>query len=159
MRPLQFITLVDENKRTSTLAIHGKRQDQDNTFALAVVGVIDHNRLIEPASVEDCDNLIAWLQEWRERQNRNMPRRYKVGDAVKITPACLKRMRDSNRSCVTPQYPNDDFIRKAEAIQGITGYISHTFPPGYEVSANFGKFGAFHMKDNWIEPVSEGLTA
>ena len=71
-----------------------------------------------------------------------------------ITDACSERMKSSNRSCVTVGYPSDSFINKAMNCKGIVGEVTHTFPPGYEVSAQFpvgeGAQG-FHMKDNWIE--------
>lgn len=76
--------------------------------------------------------------------------RYAVGDKVVITAATLQIMRNSNHSCVHPLYPSDDFIAKAGACLGVVGEVTHTFPPGYEVSARFGDQG-FHMKDNWIE--------
>lgn len=79
-----------------------------------------------------------------------MPHRWNVGDRVVITETCIKRMSDSNHSCVTPQYPSDSFIEKARACVGIAGEVTHTFPPGYEVTARFGE-QSFHMKDNWIE--------
>lgn len=82
------------------------------------------------------------------------PIRYKTGDKVVITEACITRMLDSNRSCVTPQYPSDSFIAKARALVGVTGEVTHAFPPGYEVTACFGG-QCFNMKDPWIEPVSD----
>lgn len=82
------------------------------------------------------------------------PTRYSVGDKVVITEACIERMRDSNRSCAHPQYPTNSFIHKAMDCKGIVGEVTHTFPPGYEVSVQFpvGESAqGFHMKDNWIE--------
>lgn len=85
-----------------------------------------------------------------------MPVRHNVGDKVVITEACIERMWNSNRSCVTPGYPTRDFIEKAERLIGEVGEVTHTFPPGYEVTARFGEFCflSFHMKDNWIEAVN-----
>jgi len=83
-----------------------------------------------------------------------MPHRWNVGDKVLITEVCIKRMSDSDHSCVTPQYPDDSFIEKARGYKGVIGEVTHTFPPGYEVSIQFpigeGAQG-FHMKDDWIE--------
>jgi hypothetical protein len=79
------------------------------------------------------------------------PTRYSVDDEVVITEECVRRMKDSNRSCVTPQSPSDSFIAKAELLVGAEGTVTHTFPPGYEVTAKFGE-QSFHMKDNWIAP-------
>lgn len=79
-----------------------------------------------------------------------MPTRYAVGDKVVITAECIETMTRSNRSYVTPNYPSDDFIAKARDCIGVVGEVTHTFPPGYEVSAFFDGQG-FHMKDNWIE--------
>lgn len=79
-----------------------------------------------------------------------MPVRLNVGDQVVITPACFERMRSSNRSCVTPNYPSDSYLRKVELFVGEVGEVTHTFLPGYEVTARFcGQ--SFHMKDSWIE--------
>jgi hypothetical protein len=39
----------------------------------------------------------------------------------------------------------------AQAHAGIVGEVTHTFEPGYEVTAKFGG-QSFHMKDNWITP-------
>lgn len=82
------------------------------------------------------------------------PYRYEVGDEVVITPECLERMRSSNRSTVHPNYPNSNFIASAEKHVGVVGTITHTFLPGYEVTARFGE-QHFHMKDNWIEPAQK----
>lgn len=79
-----------------------------------------------------------------------MPIRYNVGDKVIITEASLALMWNSNRSCVTPNYPCDSFIEKARACVGVVGEVTHTFPPGYEVTARFGE-QSFHMKDHWVE--------
>lgn len=78
------------------------------------------------------------------------PTRYNVDDRVVITEACIERMRNSNRWCKTPQMPPDSFIEKAKSCMGIVGKVTHTFPPGYEVTACFDG-QCFHMKDNWIE--------
>lgn len=80
------------------------------------------------------------------------PIRYVIGDVVQITEECLKRMRASNRFCKTAGYPTQSFIDKAELCAGVRGEVTHTFPPGYEVTAKFGD-QSFHMKDNWIEKV------
>lgn len=82
------------------------------------------------------------------------PVRYQVGDRVVITDACIKRMWDNNRSCVHTQYPGDSFINKATDCKGIVGEVTHTFPPGYEVTVRFPVGEGvqyFHMKDHWIE--------
>ena len=86
------------------------------------------------------------------------PTRYNVGDKVVITEACLERMRSSNRSCVHPGYPSDSFLKQVAEYVGCPGEVTHTFPPGYEVTARFYREGtnwAFHMKDNWIERIEE----
>ena len=82
------------------------------------------------------------------------PVRYNIGDKVVITPACIERMKSSSRSCVHPGYPSDAAINKAMDCAGIVGEVTHVFPPGYEVTAQFpvGEGAqAFHMKDCWIE--------
>ena len=83
-----------------------------------------------------------------------MPHRYNVGDKVVITEACLKRMHNSNRSTVTPNYPDDTFIMQAQGCLDVPGVVTHTFPPGYEVTARFGE-QSFHMKGHWIEPTGD----
>lgn len=77
--------------------------------------------------------------------------RWEVGDKVVITPKQIQLMANSNHWCKTPGYPTQDYIDKAQACVGVVGEVTHTFPPGYEVTAKFGD-QAFHMKDNWIEP-------
>ena len=82
------------------------------------------------------------------------PVRYNIGDKVVITPACIERMKSSNRSCVHPLSPSDDYINKAMDCAVIVGEVTHVFPPSYEVTAQFpvGEGAqAFHMKDCWIE--------
>lgn len=76
--------------------------------------------------------------------------RYVIGDVVRITEECLKRMRASNRFCKTAGYPTQSFIDKAELCIEVVGEVTHTFLPGYEVVAKFGD-QSFQMKDNWIE--------
>jgi hypothetical protein len=87
------------------------------------------------------------------------PTRYNVGDRVVITEDCIRRMMNSHHSSVTPGYPSESFIDNAKLYVGIEGQITHTFPPGYEVTAAFAPFprmkarqSFLHMKDNWIEP-------
>lgn len=84
----------------------------------------------------------------------NSPTRYNVGDRVVITDACIERMKNSHRSCVTAGYPTHSFINKAMDCKGIVGEVTHIFPPGYDVAAQFSRgegAQAFHMKNNWIE--------
>lgn len=91
------------------------------------------------------------------------PYRYQVGEQVKITAENLKTMHNSNRSCVTPNYPDDRFLKQCKLISEapfVEGKVTHTFPPGYEVTARFKGFTrlgvkfnlSLHMKDNWITP-------
>lgn len=85
-----------------------------------------------------------------------MPIKYNVGDKVIITADNLKIMQDSNRSTLHPLFPSDSFIEKArkcvapDGHVGLIGEVTHTFPPGYEVTARFKDDLAFHMKDHWI---------
>lgn len=79
--------------------------------------------------------------------------RHSVGDKVVITDKCIATMINSMKSCVHPNMPPQSFIDKAIVCKGIVGEVTHTFPPGYEVTAKFGD-QAFHMKDNWIEAVN-----
>lgn len=82
----------------------------------------------------------------------NMPVRYSVGDKVIITEDTLKIMKNSNRSCVTPNYPTMGYISMAESCLDVIGEVIQAFEPGYEVTVKFGD-NFFHMKDNWIEKV------
>ena len=86
------------------------------------------------------------------------PTRHNVGDKIIITPKNLEIMRDSNRSCVHPNCPSDDFIEKASRCAsrdgvGLIGEVTHTFPPGYEITARFGE-RSFHVKDHWVTPLT-----
>jgi glycosylphosphatidylinositol transamidase (GPIT) subunit GPI8 len=77
------------------------------------------------------------------------PTRYKVGDIVRITEEQIVIMRNSNMSCVTTNYPSDNFIEKVSAFSGVDGEVTHIHLPGYEVTVKFGE-QSFHMEDNWI---------
>lgn len=82
-----------------------------------------------------------------------MPIRRIVGDKVTVTPKNMETMESASRSCVTPQQPPDSYLQKINRYVGITGEVSHTFLPGYEVTVTFPDSQAFHMKDNWITSV------
>lgn len=56
----KFVTIEDQNKRRSSLQILADR--------LVVVGILPHGSLIKPASIEDANELIAWLIQWEEAQ-------------------------------------------------------------------------------------------
>lgn len=62
---LNFISLKSLNEdfdepRISSLAITDKHS------GLEVVGVLPHNYVFEPASIEDADKMIEWLQNWKK---------------------------------------------------------------------------------------------
>lgn len=78
------------------------------------------------------------------------PHRWSVGDKVVITPERIAHMEWHSRQAAHPGYPAQSFIDKAKQCVGVVGEVTHTFPPGYEVTAKFGD-QSFHMKDNWIE--------
>lgn len=82
-----------------------------------------------------------------------IPTRRNVGDKVTVTTENLYTMQSSNRSCVNLGYPNQHFLDLVEKYLYIKGEVSHTFPPGYEVTVKFPDDQAFHMKDNWITSV------
>lgn len=82
--------------------------------------------------------------------SHTQPTRYTIGDKVVITESCLEIMRNAGNSAVTPDCPTRDFMAKARVHKGAVGKVTHTFPPGYEVTAQFNNM-SFHMKDNWIE--------
>lgn len=76
------------------------------------------------------------------------PIHHEVGTKVVVTSENMKRMESSNRSCVTPGYPNRTFLDKLH--EGIQGVVTHDFKPGYEVTVKMEDGNSFHMKDNWI---------
>lgn len=55
-KTLQFIGLVDDTGRTTSLAFSGKRDDG----FMHVVGVLPHNVGIRPATTNDAIKLIEW---------------------------------------------------------------------------------------------------
>jgi hypothetical protein len=77
-----------------------------------------------------------------------MPVHREVGDRVVLTQTNIDTMHSSNRSCVTPNYPSDSFLKKLSV--GMKGEVTHTFKPGYELSVRFDNGESFHMKDNWV---------
>jgi len=79
---------------------------------------------------------------------------YEVGDRVIIDDDCIQKMIDSNRSCVHPNYPNNDFIEKCKKFKGLVGKVTHRFLPGYEMTVKFTNLlneQSFHMKDCWVK--------
>ncbi len=80
--------------------------------------------------------------------------RHNVGDKVSIT---LENMQVIiNSSCSIKVYPSDNYIKKCREIYEAKteGVITHTFPPGYEVTAKFGE-QSFHMKDNFVTNLTQ----
>jgi hypothetical protein len=51
-----YISVVDENDRKSTLDL------QDD--GIQVIGVLPHNSIIVPDTVEDAEALIDWLEDF-----------------------------------------------------------------------------------------------
>jgi len=78
--------------------------------------------------------------------------RFEVGNQIIITAENINAMQNSNRACVTPNYPSNDFIDKAIKVMQdeMIGTVTHTFLPGFEVTARFSGDISFHMKDHWI---------
>ena len=78
---------------------------------------------------------------------------FTVGQKVRID---LQAMRDSNRSCVTPNYPSDRYIQEVTTLVealGPIGTVTHTFPPGYELTVAIGG-RTFSMKGHrWALPI------
>ena len=65
-KPLTFIDLRDiRTDRQSSLSVYGNRDDG----ALRVVGNLEHNASIVPGSVGAARQLIAWLEEWIEKND------------------------------------------------------------------------------------------
>jgi len=84
--------------------------------------------------------------------NKMMPTHHAIGTRVVVTEENMRFMRNSNRSCMPRLYvyPCDSFIAKLAV--GMTGEVTHTFLPGYEVTVKMDNGQHFHMKDNWITP-------
>jgi hypothetical protein len=80
-----------------------------------------------------------------------MPIHHEVGTKIVVTAEDLERMHSSNRSCVTPGYPNKAFLDKLH--EDIKGEVTHTFKPGYEVTVKMEDGNSFHMKDNWFTAI------
>lgn len=71
METLDFITIHgmigtfnadDEDLRQSSLLVSERRD------ALQVVGVLPHGYEFQPASIEQADRLIRWLEHWKAQQ-------------------------------------------------------------------------------------------
>ena len=67
-RGLDFITVRDTDGRASSLSIYG-RHDKP-VPALQIVGNLEHSARIAPDTIQDCDKLIAWLNEWKARATK-----------------------------------------------------------------------------------------
>lgn len=76
---------------------------------------------------------------------------YKVGQVVTIDSECMERMRSSNRSCVTPGYPSDAFLKHIEQYVGKNATVTYRFKPSYEMTIRFADGCSFHMKDTWVK--------
>lgn len=61
---IDFVSIVDKTGRTSSLMV-GKHY---SGLKMTVIGVLPHDSEIAPKTLEDCDKLIAFLQEWRKTQ-------------------------------------------------------------------------------------------
>lgn len=81
-----------------------------------------------------------------------MPHRYSVGDRARITERTLQIMRAANAWRIRIDWLSDDFLKLAEENAGVVGTVTHTFPPGYEVTFEVGE-KLLHMKDHYLEPV------
>jgi len=74
-----------------------------------------------------------------------------VGQKVTITSENIQSMFESNQSCVHPNYPTSVFIESISNHMGKEGIVTHVFPPGYEVTVQFGDF-IYHLKGHWVTP-------
>jgi hypothetical protein len=84
---------------------------------------------------------------------------YKVGDRVRITKESWLIIRNGNRSIHA--YPSDSYVADTYHLMthAVVGTVTHRFPPGYEMTVTFDNGVAFHMKDNWVEPVGTRFAA
>lgn len=78
--------------------------------------------------------------------------RHNIGDHLIITEENMKNMQNANLFRVNTGWLSDDFLKKIEPVfkNKIEGVVTHTFLPGYEITANFGDYGSFHMKDHYV---------
>ncbi|MFA5633322.1 MAG: hypothetical protein WC997_17615 [Porticoccaceae bacterium] len=77
------------------------------------------------------------------------PVRYEVGDTVRIDDQGFQNILHGHKSINA--HPSGSFVEKTRLIheQGTVGTVTHTFPPGYEMTVDFG--GQYmHMKDYWV---------
>ncbi len=77
------------------------------------------------------------------------PIRYQVGDRVVIDTRAFETIMNGHKSIHA--HPCGSFVDKCRAIhdQGTVGTVTHTFPPGYEMTVDFDG-QAMHMKDHWV---------
>lgn len=80
------------------------------------------------------------------------PIRFYVNQRVRLTTASFDRAVAHSRSAVHAGYPSQEFLDKLKAYIGTRGKVTHTFPPGYDVTVEFHDGQCFHMKECWIEP-------
>jgi hypothetical protein len=60
---LKWIDLMDTSGRASSLEI-------SEHATIRVTGGLEHNSKIFPKTVQDANNLIAWLERWRNQQQK-----------------------------------------------------------------------------------------
>jgi len=65
MKDLLFIDLIDETGRVSSLGVYGKKKQDDLT--ITVIGGLSHGLDFAPKSIDDANRLIAWLEEWKAK--------------------------------------------------------------------------------------------
>lgn len=77
------------------------------------------------------------------------PVRYAVGDRVRIDDPAFRNIENGNKSVLV--HPCSSFVEIARRIHaaGTIGVVTHTFPPGYEMTVDFDG-QAMHMKDHWV---------
>lgn len=80
------------------------------------------------------------------------PIHFNANQRVRLTTASYQRAIDHSRSTLYAGYPSQEFLSKLKAYVGSLGTVTHTFPPGYEVTVQFPDGQSFHMKDSWVEP-------
>jgi len=73
-----------------------------------------------------------------------------VGTKVVLTRRSFNNAVNSNRSCVTPNYPSNSFLENLTKYIGADGVVTDDFSPSYERTIRFGT-DLFQMKDNWVE--------
>ncbi len=80
------------------------------------------------------------------------PVRYGVGDFVTLTHASFQNVWNASRNhCRGVCAISSEFVEKLRPYIGKNAVVTHTFPPGYEMTIQFIDGQSFHAKDSWVQ--------